>query len=312
MARALNPLSDIFIRYLLGSESNKDLLKDFINAVFEEKGFPHVEELEIQNPFNIKSSPLDKESILDVKAKDSSGRIINVEVQVSKEESFAERSLYYWALNYQKQLNEGEIYGELEPTVCINLLDFLIFPELEDFHTCFQITEKNQAEYILSEHLQIHFVELSKLKNLKNDDVTDQLLGWCYYFKNEGNIEETNMPVLLKKDKNFKKAHEEYKRFTADDALMDAIEAREKWRKDYNSRMATAEKLGREKGLIEGREEGREEGLQEGREEGREEGRQEGRDAEKHAIAQMMLKEKISPKVISNVTGLTPQEIDTL
>ena len=31
--RPLNPMADVFVRYLLGSEENKDILIDFINAV---------------------------------------------------------------------------------------------------------------------------------------------------------------------------------------------------------------------------------------------------------------------------------------
>ena len=93
MERILNPLSDIFIRYLLGSEKNKDILIDFINAVFEEKGFPLVKSLEIRNPFNKSEALMLKESILDIKARDKTGRVINIEVQIAEEESFAARSV---------------------------------------------------------------------------------------------------------------------------------------------------------------------------------------------------------------------------
>ena len=35
--RLLNPMADVFVRYLLGSEDHKDILIDFLNAVFAQK-----------------------------------------------------------------------------------------------------------------------------------------------------------------------------------------------------------------------------------------------------------------------------------
>ena len=160
--RPLNPMADVFVRYLLGSEENKDILIDFINAVFEQKGHELIVELEIRNPFNLAAVQGDKESILDVKAKDKTGRWINVEVQVDYDVSFAHRSLYYWAKNYADQLKSGTYYSDLNPTICINLLDFEIFSQLPGYHSCFQITEMDAPEFVLSEHLQIHFIELPK------------------------------------------------------------------------------------------------------------------------------------------------------
>ncbi len=68
MERIVNPTSDFFVRYLLGSEENKDLLLDFINAILIDSGFKPAVKLEIMNPFNLKTFSVSKESILDVKA----------------------------------------------------------------------------------------------------------------------------------------------------------------------------------------------------------------------------------------------------
>ena len=54
-ARPLNPMADIFVRYLLGSEGNKDILIDFINAVFTQKGQKPIVEIELLNPFNLRT-----------------------------------------------------------------------------------------------------------------------------------------------------------------------------------------------------------------------------------------------------------------
>ncbi|AHC16502.1 hypothetical protein L21SP2_3162 [Salinispira pacifica] len=257
-------MADVFVRYLLGSESNKDILIDFLNAVFSHKGHELVVDLEIRNPFNLTTIQESKESILDIKAKDRNGRWINVEVQVSHEPSYAARSLYYWAKSYTDQLSRGDVYSDLSPSVCINLLDFTLFPELSDFHSCFQITEKDHKEYILTEHLEIHFIELSKLDFTAIPNFETAILRWCYYFKNEGNIQEDTMPVLLKDNPAIEKAHHVYEDFTSDEQLMDMAEAHEKWVKDVNTRLKTARQQGLEQGLEQARIEDAKKMLQEG------------------------------------------------
>lgn len=244
--RLLNPMADVFVRYLLGSEDHKDILIDFLNAVFAQKGYELVVEIEILNPFNLRSARENKESILDVKAKDSRGRWINIEIQIDRDGSYANRSLYYWARSYTRQLGSGEGYDTLNPAICINLLGFEIFPELPGYHSCFQVTEVDRPEYVMSEHLQIHFIELPKNQLESTDEVQNALDRWCYYFEHEGSIEEESMKVLLRENEAIRKAHKVYREFTANAELMDIAEAREKWRKDVNTRLASAEQRGRE------------------------------------------------------------------
>jgi predicted transposase/invertase (TIGR01784 family) len=74
MQETISAISDIFIKFLLGSERNNDLLLSFINAVLADAGFKTIVKAEIKNPFSIKSIKDEKESILDVKATDETGR----------------------------------------------------------------------------------------------------------------------------------------------------------------------------------------------------------------------------------------------
>ena len=59
------------------------------------------------------------------------------------------------------------------------------------------------------------------------------------------------MTVLLKDNPVIGKAHKVYQDFTANDELMDMAEAREKWRKDVNTRLHHAKSEGREEGKLE-------------------------------------------------------------
>ena len=55
------------------------------------------------------------------------GSIINLEIQVAKQEYMVRRSLYYWSRLYNSGLKSGEEYIELKRTVVINILDFNLF-----------------------------------------------------------------------------------------------------------------------------------------------------------------------------------------
>ncbi len=97
MERIVNPTSDFFVRYLLGSEENKAILLDFINTILKDSGFNPAVKLKIMNPFNLKTFSESKESILDVKAEDENRRIFDVEIQVIGNSRYIKRSLYSWA-----------------------------------------------------------------------------------------------------------------------------------------------------------------------------------------------------------------------
>ena len=66
--RSINRMNDYFVRYLLGSLGNEDILENIVNAVLEDLGFETVHNLQIINPHNLAENINLKESVLDVKA----------------------------------------------------------------------------------------------------------------------------------------------------------------------------------------------------------------------------------------------------
>src|ERR1700758_4836620 len=87
-----------------------------------------IREIELLNPFNPKEALDDKLSILDIKARDQSGRQFNVEMQMLAFRYYEKRILYYAAKLHQQQLHEGEDYLMLRPTISISFLDHILFP----------------------------------------------------------------------------------------------------------------------------------------------------------------------------------------
>lgn len=284
--------SDIVFKFLMGREETKDLLISFINAVMEDSNLDLITSVELKNPFNLQDFSGDKLSVLDVKAVDETGRIIDIEVQCSGDRQFANRSLYYWAKLYCGQIAEAETYKLLQPVCCINLLNFTLLEEIKKFHSFYVLKEKDESETILTDHLMLHFIELPKV----TDDVKNSHLGmWSQYFIHEGQ-ESENMKTLLKNEPIIQKAHNEFKKFTADERLRDIYEARLKWQRDHAYFMDAA----------------REEGLKQGMKEGIEQGIQQGEHHKATVTAVNMLKKGYSIEEISELTGLKESEIEKL
>ncbi len=243
----INPTSDIMIKFLIGAKGTEGALKSFINAVLEDSGARQVKSVEIRDPFNHKQFLTDKASILDISAEDTAGERFNIEVQSVGNDVFRNRSLYYWSRLYSGQLKSGEYYETLKPVTCINLLEFELFNESGAIHSCFQLREKDE-DFILTSHLNLHFIELPKFYKLS---ATGKLDEWLIYFKCEGREEEEKkklMSDIIKNNEYIRETHQRYDTFTSDEENRRIYEARMKLLRDYN----TGFHQGMEKGVEEG------------------------------------------------------------
>ena len=93
-----------------------------------------------------------------------------------------ERSLFYWSRLFSGQLQSGNPYQKLERTVCINLLDFNLLDTTE-YHSCYVLKEKERNE-VLSDLLELHFIELDKIKDIRQaNDIKTQLEAWLEFIK---------------------------------------------------------------------------------------------------------------------------------
>jgi len=242
--------SDFFVRYLLGDEKNSDLLLSFINSVHEDYNLPQLKSVIIKNPFNLKNLADEKESVIDIKAEDESGRQYDIEVQVEGSSQYVNRSLYYWARLYHSQINIGDDYKKLNPTICINLINFKLFKDYDAVHSCFVLKEKRHPELELSNHLLIHFIELDKF--VKDSNFMLSFEKWLAFFRYEGFREEI-MEQIIKDDPILTKAHARYSEFTRNDRLMEIYYARMKQQADEKTRLSDAKTEGKIEGKIEGK-----------------------------------------------------------
>ncbi|MGH7193730.1 MAG: Rpn family recombination-promoting nuclease/putative transposase, partial [Candidatus Saccharimonadales bacterium] len=137
-----DPKVDYAFKHVFGREQSEPVLISLLDAVLQPEPGRQIASLELLNPFNDKEALDDKLSILDIKARDQSGRQFNIEMQVLGYGPFRERSLYYWSRLYQSQMQEGMNYELLRPTIAVCFVDTPLFADLADYHLVFELRDR--------------------------------------------------------------------------------------------------------------------------------------------------------------------------
>ena len=293
--KPFNPLNDFFVRYFFTDKGGEKVLLDFINAVMISADMKTFKAVEILNPFNLKRHYKDKETILDVKCITKNGTVVIIEVQLSGNSRFPERILYYWAANYSKLLKKGEQYDALTPVISINLLNFNLNKKNSNVHSCYMIYD-TKSKRLLTDHLQIHMIELKKFKFgvcpplAKDNNLSKDLNYWLGFFTTK-NMEEY-MSEIVKEKPIMEEAHKRYNNFIRSRLMMTEYEKKELYQ--YDKQISLEDK--------------RREGIKEGIKKGIKEGRL----TEQISMAKAMKNKNMDINLISEITGLSIEEIRNL
>lgn len=106
--------------------------------------------------------------ILDIKVVANEVDNIDIEMQVINSEYIADRILWYWAKMYGSSLLKGDGYDRTKRAICLMIADFDLekLKEIVQYHTKWMIREENNKEVILTDKLEIHIIELTKMENI--------------------------------------------------------------------------------------------------------------------------------------------------
>jgi predicted transposase/invertase (TIGR01784 family) len=242
-----DPLSNYFFIKLFGEKGDEGQLLGFLNAALERTGNDRLVSVEILENKTFSAEYLgDKASILDLRAQLEDGSRIGIEVQLSNLKNMDRRSLYYWSREYAAGIKEGQDYISMAKVIAINIVDF-DFLETDNVHTVFQLRDKKEPELVLTDVLEIHFLNMVKWRRLKGKDIGgDPLHRWLAYF------DRASPPELVeevkKMDPAIQMADERMVYVTGDPEAIRAYEMRQMAIYDLNT--------SRREGKIEGKAEG--------------------------------------------------------
>ena len=312
---------DWAVKRMLRDKANFAVLEGLITVLLGEK-IIITELLESEGNQN---SGDDKFNRVDIKAKNSKGEIIIVEVQLTRQLYYLQRMLYGVSKAITEHIQIGNKYDQVKKVYSINILyfdlgqgsDYLYHGKtiFTGVHTGDQLKvntkEANEIRMTVPENVfpEYYIIRVNEF----NDVATTPIEEWLDYLKNNHIKENTSTPGLQEARKKLLYMTMSDSDRRAYDAHMDDIMVQ-------NDVLDTAKMEGRAEGLEEGRAEGRAEGLEEGRAAGLEEGRAEGRaegleeGVQKKAleVAKNLKSMGLSIQDIQRVTGLSKDEIESL
>ena len=181
MAIGIDPTVDYAFKLLLGSPEHPAITLHFLNAILGDEF--QITDVEIVNPILGKEDDNDKLSILDVRARDLTGRLYDIEMQTSLPAGLSQRLAFYTASMYASQLDEGENYTLLRPAISICVLDAIMFRASPQIHSDFRLRSQD-GRLDLTDGLQIHLLELPKYAvPSDNRVISDPVEAWLYFFR---------------------------------------------------------------------------------------------------------------------------------
>jgi len=254
----LDPKLDLVFKRLFAQ--SPDVLVDLINSVrFSE---PPIVELEILNPQVTPEDITRKLVVLDILARDTSGRVLNVEMQTRQHVGLPSRMVFYLARLLGRQLEAGEEYHRVQPVIGITLMNFDLFPEAEQAVWDFELRDRQFPGIVLDRSLQLHLVEMPKAERLhsRTHQALENWVTWFRHWQEETIMQQIQHPAI-------QKAHQHLHTLSGDDLAWIQVIERERalsleatFKAEAERQKAEAAARGVAEGLAEGLAKGQAEG----------------------------------------------------
>ncbi|HVX01307.1 MAG TPA: Rpn family recombination-promoting nuclease/putative transposase, partial [Candidatus Babeliaceae bacterium] len=299
--RYIDPFTDFGFKRLFGSESNKELLTDFLNQLL--KGKKLITRLTYAKNEHAGLTAEKRKAVFDLYCRNENGERFIIELQKVKQQYFRDRSLYYATFPIQEQAPAGENWDyRQEEIYTIGIMDFT-FHDTEDNAFLHEVKLMNtRTKTVFYDKLTFLYVEMPKF-NKTAEELKSGSDKWLYLLKHLRTFRE--IPLILQ-ERIFKKVFTVAETSKLNQKDMDAYIASMKDKWDWNNALDYAKKEAAREGAKEGIREGIRKGIQKGIREGIQKGMQEGvRKGERQGqrkksleIARKMKKENIPTELI--------------
>lgn len=306
---------DKYIRFdwaakrILRDKANFDILEGLVTVLLREP--VHIIEL-LESEAN-QFDEYDKFNRVDIKAKNSKGEIIIVEIQLTREIYYLERIIYGVAKTITEHIHLGDKYDQVKKVYSISILYFDL-GKGEDYvyhgQTTFRGLTKNdilqvttkEADAVKMKAPKEIFPEYYLVRVKAFDKIAENHLDeWIRYLKDGVIDDNTTAPGLKEAKKKL-----EYMAMSHGEKLA--------YDEHLNAQMIQNDVLDntRAEGLAEGRALGIKQGIEQGIKQGIEQGLAQGRADEKRQNAANLKSLGVSPQIIAQATGLSVEEIEKM
>ena len=262
-ADILPPSDDRVFKLILTPLDAKPVLIDLVSSIIKRP----VLDVEVRNNDIPPSDTEEKAERLDVNCRIDDGSQIDLEMQASRIQEDSDgryqnlkgKSIYYLCDLHSSQPSRGvRRYDRLSRTYQVTFCSYTVFPNRIDYVNSFSLRHDEDNE-LLSDAIQVVYVELSKLQEIMKksvDDMTD-LEKWAVFFQyaSEPNHRETVNKVIASKEV-LQMAGNRLMSISQDERERAVFRSRRMFQTDMQSDLATAEDRGERRGRAEGRTEG--------------------------------------------------------
>ena len=300
----LDPKADLTFKLVFGE--HKDLVMSLLNALLPLEPDGQITSVEYLPTELVPENPGKKDSVVDVRCEDQQGRQFIVEMQMYWNQYFKSRVLLNASKAVVKQLKDGEGYNLIQPVYCLNLINDIGFESGPDeFYHDYAIVNVAHSDRII-EGLRFVFVELPKFKP---ESIAEKKMAVLWLrFLTEINRKTDEAPAELLENEATRKALSLVEKSAMTEAQLHAYD--KFW-------MAVTDEAGFlearfHRGMTEGLEKGRAEGMEKGLAQGMEKGRAEGVAKANREHACKMKALNMPDEMISQITGLSMDEIEKL
>ncbi len=237
-------MNDFIFGKTFGEKGDEEQLLSLLNAILAKTGHEKLVRILIVEHRTFTAEVIgDKTSILDIRAIAEDGTRINIEVQLRDYGNMDRRSLSYWSREFASGLDRGEDYSLLADVIAINIVNFEAV-NVDDFHTVFHLWEDTHRDCMLTDALEIHFIDVKKFNALPEKDIrNDPLHRWLTFFDQD--IPEDLLKELMDMDAAIYKANEKMTFLANDKEVLRLYNMREMAQIDYNSGMKKAKEEGK-------------------------------------------------------------------
>ena len=228
--------NDYMFRAIL--QKDKQVLKALIAALLHLKK-ESIHDVAITNPIELGAAISDKDFILDIRVNLNNEQLIDLEMQMSNEYNWSERSISYAARSFD-QLNSGEEYKEVLPVHSIGFLNFTLFEDQPDFFATYELRNKKTG-HLYSSKFSIHVLDLTRIDLATAEDQNYEIDRWAKLFKAK-TWEELRM--IAKNNPDLLQASNHLYTVNADEIIRQQARARadaEFWERNKNAKIKQLE-----------------------------------------------------------------------
>ena len=252
----LPPSDDRVFKLLLTSPDSKPVLIDLISAIIGQK----VSNVEVRNNEVPPEDTDEKAERLDVNCVTDDGSQVDLEMQASRIEEVSDgnhqnlkgKSIYYLCDLHSSQSAKGKRrYDKLARTYQVTFCSYTVFPERVDYLNTYKLCNVQDGE-LLSDAIQIVYVELSKLKEIIKKSVSDMtdMEKWAVFFQYASEpTERATVNKVIESKEALQMAGDLLMSISKDERERAVFRSRRMYQTDLASNLATAEDRGERRGI---------------------------------------------------------------